>query len=789
MNRIFLIIVLALGWSLSAQGQPPLLIKGQVLESATDQPIPYSSVIAMQNDSVTSIAGTTTDMEGFFVLKVPTKDLILQVSFIGYAPLFIDSIDFQGNIAQLGVIKLESTSLLLDQAEVETEQSVMEFRLDKRVFNVGQDISSTGAGAMEVLNQVPSVNVDIEGNIMLRGNGGVQILINGKPSVLADEGSNALGTITADMIERVEVITNPSAKYEAEGSSGIINIVLKKEEKKGTNGSISVNTGIPDNHSIGISLNHRTEKFNFFTQFGAGYRSLPRFSETRNQNFENNLTISSDGVSYRNEQFFNITLGSDYYLNSRNIITLSGSFALEDEDQPSDTDFVIANGEEGIGSSYRREEETTAINPKYQYDLKYEKTFKNNKEHVLQLSTLGSFFGKDLNSEFFNISLSGEQLDPDQQTETSFFQQDFIYQLDYTNPFNEFWTIETGGLYEVNDVGNEFTVRNETEEGTFEVDSSFTNSFDFDQRVLGVYSTISFENNKWGIKLGGRLENTNLETLLKTTDQRNNQNYTNFFPSVHSSYKFNDQFSLQAGYSRRIFRPRLWDLNPFFNVRNIYNIRQGNPELGPEYADSYELTSIYSFDKASINTSIYHLHTTDIVERVTRFVDDVSIVQPENIGTKDQTGLEINGKYQPNKWWTMNGDFNYGWFSRNGQFQAQDLSFNGTVWYVKMTHRFRVKKGLDLESTINYNSPVVTLQGEVSGFASADVGIRKKLWKGKGVINLSVRDVFASRIRESFAQQEDFFLYSFSQRGRFIRLGFSYSFGKGEAMSYTGRRR
>ncbi|MEO0403689.1 MAG: outer membrane beta-barrel family protein, partial [Bacteroidota bacterium] len=479
----------------------------------------------------------------------------------------------------------------------------------------------------------------------------------------------------------------------------------------------------------------------------------------------------------------------DYHINDRNVITLSGSFAIEDEDQPSETDFLIEDGEDGIISSYRRTEETTAFNPKYQYDLKYEKKFKNNKEHTLQLSTLGSFFGKDLESEFFNVSLSGEQLDPNQQTETTFFKQDFIYQLDYTNTINENWTIESGGLYEINDVGNDFTVRNETEEGIFEVDSNFTNSFDFDQRVLGLYSTIAFENKTWGIKLGGRLENTDLATLLKTTDQANDQNYTNFFPSVHASYKVTERFSMQAGYSRRIFRPQLWDLNPFFNVRNVYNIRQGNPELGPEFADSYELTTIYTFDKASINTSIYHLYTTDIIERISVFEDDVNIVRPENIGTKNQTGLEINGKYQPIKKWTINGDFNYGFFSRSGQFQDQDFSFEGTIWYVKMTNRFRVKKGLDLEATVNYNSPFDTVQGEVSGFASADAGVRKKLWKGKAIINLSVRDIFASRIRESFARQDDFFLYSFSQRGRFIRLGFSYSFGKGEAMSYTGRRR
>jgi len=212
---------------------------------------------------------------------------------------------------------------------ISAEKSTTEFKLDKRVFNVGKDLSSTGASALEVLNNVPSVDVNIEGEVSLRGSTGVQILINGKPSILSDDASNALGTITADMIEKVEVITNPSAKYEAEGTAGIINIILKKNEKKGLNGSLSLNTGTPDNHSIGISLNQRTEKFNLFTQLGTGYRELPRYNKNTNIDKINNTELNSEGTEFRNEHFYNFVLGSDYYINPLNTITLSGSFAYE----------------------------------------------------------------------------------------------------------------------------------------------------------------------------------------------------------------------------------------------------------------------------------------------------------------------------------------------------------------------------------------------------------------------------------------------------------------------------
>ena len=633
---------------------------------------------------------------------------------------------------------------------------------------------------------MPSVNVNIEGQVSLRGSTGVQILINGKPSVLADEGSNALGSITADMIESVEVITNPGAKYNAEGTAGIINIILKKEEKTGFNGSISVNAGIPDNNSIGVSLNRRTENFNFFTQFGAGYRSMPTFAESINRNTALNTEILSDGTEYRNEDFYNITVGTDYYINDKNIITLAGSFAYEVESQPSETEFRIRT--DGIlDESWIRNESTEATNPKYQYDLQYKREFKNNKDHVLLFSTLGSFFGKELSSKFTNTSLFGGEEYSNQLTETDFYKSDYTFKLDYTNPINEFVTLETGGMFEINDVGNEYAVFNQ-EDGIFVADSGLTNTFEYNQKVLGIYGTGSFEKKDWGVKLGLRAEQTNLETLLTNTGEDNSQSYLNFFPSVHTSYKFSPLFSVQAGYSKRIYRPRLWDLNPFFNIRNNFNIRQGNPDLEPEFADSYELTGILIFEKVSLNSSIYHIYTTNVHERISEVDGNVSVNLPVNLGSRAKTGFELNGKYTPSKWLSFTGDFNLGSFSRRGQFEGQDFSFDGNQWSSRLTSKFKLPWATDLELSGNYESDVVTVQGDQSGFASMNIGLRKKLWKGKAVLNVSVQDVFASRIRENTVLQQDLYLYNFSRRGRFITFGASYSFGKGEAMSYSGRR-
>ena len=758
---------------------------GKIVDKASSEDIPYATVVLVSNNSNKVITGTTTDEKGRFELKSDSSNLFVKVTFIGYNEMIIKEFAFNESEFDLGQLELESSIQNVGEVQVTAEKSTMVFKLDKRVFIVGKDISSTGVGALEVLNNVPSVNVDIEGNIQLRGNSGVQILINGKPSVMSDDPSKALGTITADMIESIEVITNPSAKYDASGTSGIINIILKKEENKGFNGSISLNTGLPQNHSVGGSINYRTKKFNLFTQFGAGYRSLPGYDKSENRSYNDSTSVFGEGVAYRNENFYNITLGTDYYIDSFNTITLSGNFAYEVEQQPSETDLYLYNSQNELVSQYKRTEETSALNPKYQYDFQYKRQFKNNKEHTLQFNTLGRFFGKDQASVFQNSYTLGTEVFGNQKTQTSFYQSDQTYQLDYVNPISKKWTLESGAMYEINDVGNDYAVLNQVG-NEYVIDSNFTNNFQYNQKVLGVYSTGAYELEKWGLKLGLRVENTDLTTLLTNTNEGNNRNFTNLFPTVHTSYKFSKKVQIQAGYSKRIFRPRLWDLNPFFNIRNNYSIRTGNPNLLPEFADSYELTGIFYIKKLTLNASAYYLYSTGVKENISYSENNVVITRPENIGVNHKIGGELNWKYAPKKWFSTNGDFNYGYFNRIGSFDSQNFDFQGNQWSTKMTAKFKLKYNIDFELTGNYQSTYKTIQGNVSGFAFADAGLRKKIWKGKAVVNLSVRDIFASRIRESIVDQPSFYSYSFSQRGRFITLGFSYSFGKGEAMSYTG---
>lgn len=785
-NLLLFILLLFINFhGLIAQNN--ITILGTVLDEASNSPIPYATIALITNDTKKMFTAVTSIENGDFKITTDSSNFYMEIRFIGFDKKIITDFSTNNSIIDLGKIMMTGDNSL-DEIEVRAERSSMEFRLDKRIFNVGKDISSSGMGALEVLNNVPSVNVDLEGVISLRGNSGVQILINGKPSVLTNEGSNALGSITADMIESIEVITNPSANYQAEGSAGILNIVIKKQEKKALNGSISVNTGYPNNHSIGLSLNQRTEKFNLFAQLGVGYRTRPTETQTTNHNFITNTIIQSIGSELKHENFYNVILGTDYYINPLNIITLSGNFAYEFENQPSELRFGIGTESDPFESGYKRIGTTTATNPKYQFDLQYAKEFKNNKDHTLLASTTGNFFGKVQKSEFLNELISGSTLPEGLQTKTDFYQAHYAFKLDYKNPIKKNITIEAGGLYEINGIANDYSIFDGHSE-LWTLNTNLSNNFEYDQKVLGLYGAGSFEGEKWSLKGGVRLENTALQTLLTTTNESHINNYTNLFPSAHLSYKMSKQYSFQAGYSKRISRPRMWDLNPFFNVNNTYNIRKGNPSLAPEFSDSYEITSIVILKKVSLNTSLYFSHTTDVVERVSYFINDVNTTTPENIGSRNQTGIEFNAKWKPTKWMSVNGDFNYGYFNRKGTFESQVFDFKGDKWMSKMNAKFKLPANFEIELSGNYRSKFNTIQGEVSGFISSNFGARKKIWKGKGVINFAVQDIFATRIREVTVLQPDYYLYSFGKRGRFFTLGFSYSFGKGEAMTYSGAKR
>lgn len=767
-------------------GNDKVMVRGQVVDASTGSPLQYATISVLDADGDGLLTGVITDDQGNFRLESPSPNFYLKVSYLGYIDLVHKKIEITENGVNVGPLRINPNEKLLDEVVVNGEKSLTTFQLDKRVFNVGKDLSSAGGNAFDVLTNVPSVDVSLEGEVSLRGNTNVQILINGKPSVITS--GNALGTIAADMIEKIEVITNPSAKYDAEGTTGILNIVLKKEDKKGLNGSVTLNTGVPNNHSLGLSLNRRTDKFNLFSQLGVGTRRFVSNATglTIDRSNLNPTELSSDGDGEKNEDFYNIILGTDYHINPLNVLTLTGHFGYEFEDEFSNTAFNFRDAADQQQDQSRRDEVTEATNPKWQYEFLYKRSWEDNKDRALLASATGSFFGKDKASNFRNTTLQGNLAEFEQVVQDDFSHAQYNFQVDYTHPFANEHVLETGLKYQIDDNSSDYRVDDVIGGQTIN-NPNFTNKFDYDQKVLAIYATYGIELGPWGIKGGIRVENTDLQTLLITTDEKSIQQYTDFFPSIHTSYKMSEYFSIQAGYSRRIHRPRGWDLNPFSSIRNNLNIRTGNPLLLPEYTDSYEVAAIQDWKKASLNISVYHRRTSDVVDRIVQIVDTLTISTPQNIGFSRNTGIEINGKVEPLKWLTFSGDFNWMYFKRNGTLESNQFDFNNTNWRARLTTQFNLPKNISGEIRVRYRSDEERVQAVVQSNAFMDLGIKKKLLNGRAILNLSVRDVFNSRRYITRADQTDFLSINDRQwNRRTIVLGFSYGFGKGDAMEFSG---
>lgn len=747
------------------------------------EPVEFCSVAILSSDS-TVIDGILTDSLGDFELKPRSFPVILRVSAIGYEKQFIP-ISSSSKEAYKITLKRELTEF--DEVVVQGEVSEMIFKLDKRVFNVGKDLSNSGGSALEVLNNVPSVEVTLEGAVKLRGSSGVQILINGKPSVVAESSGTGLGSITADMIEKIEIITNPSAKYDASGTTGIINIVLKKNAKKGFNGAVTINTGYPNNHSLGLSLNYRSKAVNLFGQFGVGYRTFVSERIGHNNDLTQSKKLSWDGDSEKNELFVNARIGANFYLNKYNTITISGNWARENETEFATWNYQLDEPLNNNYSVFSRKESTKAINPKWQFDLSHELQFKNKKEHKLNTSFVGSYFAKDKNSEFLNEVTSGTMSTNDQRSDSRFAFSNYSFQSDYTLPIDTGMTFEAGIKADIDNNTNKMDVFKNVA-NNWEIDTAYSNNFRFSINVISAYATFAKEWKKLGIKGGVRYEHT-LSNIKNEGVMGNTWDYFNFFPSFHTSYKFTPKTSVQLGYSRRIKRPNMWDLNPFISFRDNFNLSTGNPLLQPEFSNVVELTAIQNWKKHNLNGSIFYRHTTDVIEDIKRVENNVSISTVDNIGTSSLLGIELNYKVQIAKWFSIHSEGNFTYFQRFGQFESQKFDFENVVGSIRSTAKFKLKKGFEAQVSGRYISPrqnVFFKEGQVYYF---DLGLKQKILKGKGVVNLSVRDVFASRMSISSINRDDLSYYSRSKRGRYIVIGFSYGFGKGETMHYGGFKR
>ncbi|WP_291860369.1 outer membrane beta-barrel family protein [Marinilabilia sp.] len=798
-NRCFVILAILSLISISSYSQsaPPTTkgkITGKVIDAAKNIPLEFATISIFSSDS-SLIDGGITDSKGQFNFNLNPGNYYVEVQFVSYQKRTFDNINIENRrvSVDLGTIRLEPSTTSLNEVTVRGEKSEMVIGVDRKIFNVGKDLSNTGNSAAEILDNIPTVAVDADGNISLRGSGGVRMLIDGKPSGLVNSGSaNALQALQGNMIERIEVITNPSARYEAAGMVGIINIILKKDERRGVNGSFEASVATPERYQFGANINFRREKINYFFNYGLRYGSRlgEGFSEQyfplATTPFHTQLDRDRERSGWSN----NLRGGADFFINSTTTLTAAGMFDYDSEENVTEViyqDYYDDNGTPGDllekSSRYDVEKETEWD---VEFSLNLEKIFDpENKEHKLN-----AFAQYILDDESEDSEIEEKMLftDAGASLEDIFYQtvlneekeENYLVQADYVYPFGNDGRFEAGARGEFRIITNPYEVQSQNEAGDWVTDPEYTNDFSYDENVVALYLQGA---NKWGpvsTQLGLRGEYTGIKTHLIQTDEENERTYFDFFPTIHTTYHFNNYNAWQISYSRRIDRPHFWHLNPFSGLSDSRNLRRGNPNLEPEYTDAYESGYVYTPGRSSYYAGVYYRYTTGVEERI-NFVSDegITISEPRNLAERHAYGAEANVSVDPLKWWNLSGNVNFYRMQTEGSFEengiVQDLESDTYSWDTRINSRMRWDNDLSFQTTFFYRGEQETTQGIRKPFYMMHMSLSKDVFKGNGTITLNVRDVLNSRkFRYEIHQPDLISTNEFRWSTREFRLSFIY---------------
>lgn len=765
-----------------APGAEKYALTGILADAESRLPLAYATVTLFSLPDSTAVAGAITDETGGFELRAKPGNYFMRAQFLSYRTKFLGGIQLAAD-ADLGTISLAADATTLEEVVVRAEKSQVQFDLDKTVFNVGKDLANRGGSAADVLDNVPSVTVDAEGTVSLRGSENVRILVDGKPSGLVSFGSNGLQNLPANMIERVEVITNPSARYEAEGMAGIINIVLKKEGRRGINGSVDLTTGTPDEHGVALNMNLRRNKFNFFTNYGLRYQNSPGSNSQYQEFYTGDTTFITSLIGDRQRAGWSnsLRLGADYSLTPQSTLTSAFSWQYSDQDNFSSIQYndFINDLSNPVGIT-RRTDNEKETEPNYEYSLSYKKTFEReghelNADFRFQDNSEREI--SDFRERYFTPEDSPTgQLDLLQRSDNQEGERNVILQLDYVHPFGKDGKWEAGLRSGLRNINNDYIVE-EFADNAWTALPGLSNNVLYGENIYAAYGIVGNKINKLSWQAGLRTELADIKTELKQTNEINDRPlYINLFPSAHLNYDLPNENALQVSYSRRIRRPHFRELNPFSQYSDARNYWGGNPNLNPEYTDAYEIGHLKRWEKGSLASSIYYQHSTDVIERIRQQLSDTSaITLPTNLATRNQYGFSFNGNYEPFKIWKLTGNLNFFRAITEGEYEGQTFDADAYTWFGRVSSRLTVLKKIDLQTTFNYRAPRQTTQGKSKAMYHADLAASMDVLRNNGTLTLSVRDVFNTRRWRSTTEGADFYTDGdFQWRARQVSLTFSY---------------
>ncbi len=768
-------------------------LTGTVIDSISKKPVDYATVSLFKAGATTPFSGGLTDEKGGFKINnIPAGQYRVQVNYIGYNVKNIAGVAMAAGTKNLGRIVISPSANLLEAVQITGQQALIENKIDKLVFNAEKDVTSAGGNVTDILRKVPMVSVDMDGNVALRGSQNVRILINGKPSgALTTNAADVLKSMPSDQIKNVEVITSPSAKYDAEGSAGIINIITKKKEVSGVSGSINVGVGTrQNNENANININKNKLSITANVGYNAGWPQTT-YSTFESRNSALNTSSSSQGESTSNRHFLSGSASLGYEFNESN--SFSSSFSRR-------------------GGAFKNEGSSTNSNESPQQGLvNYTATTRNE----------NSMSNLDWNNDFTHkFKRAGEEIsiaaqwthgtaDVDYANEYSAFTQnqratnigtnnEYTVQADYVLPINKVFKVEAGAKSIIREIKSDYDFFNPNESGQYVLNPLTSNAYNYGQDVYSGYGLLTTSlSSGYTIMAGGRIENTSIDGKSGSNSsglQPFKNDYLNFVPSLIVSKSLSPTQTIKLSYSKRIQRPSLQFLNPFRNTSDPLNQSQGNPELSPEISQTIEFNYSTFVKTSVINASVYYRRTKDIIESVVNTVPfttvdnngdevtrNISLTSFQNVGNNNSFGSSIFGSLQPLKILTLRGNINAFTYKpqvisslQQGE-QSTYIQYNAFV-----SATLKVSSTLNAETFVMQNSKRRTFQGTNPSFNLWVIGLKQDVMKKRGTIGLNITQPFKdykdfeSNINSGPLTQRSKFSVPFRSFG----VNFAYNFGK-----------
>lgn len=791
-------------------------IYGSVVDSKTSEAIEYANIVVYKwRDSTVAYGSVTNDKGKFEISKMMPGRYFMKVSYIGYATKRFDSLIVMPNKPEsnFGVIKLNSKNVNMNEVVVQGQRDALTANLDKKVYNVDQNMAQSGGTAVDVMQNVPSVTVDADGGVAVRGNSNINVLVDGRPAALAGfSGSDVLAQIPASQIESIEIVTNPSAKYDPEGTGGIINIILKKKSNLGVNGTLMGSAGTKGRYNTSLNMNLRGDDFNIFSSYDGrffnmnGGGSSLRTSTFLSPTGDITSTLDQNSNSQNSMNNHSINLGADYYLAEKEFVTLSTQFrfgVFDNKSYNGNLNLVSALTQ----SQFSRITEGIRDNSSGNYTLSYKKTYENrNQELTADIMYSQSSMSSDSkitqNYSYPNQSTSIQKSLSDNTNKL------WLIQSNYVQPLGGWGRLEGGLRSQIKDLimGNDYLLWNPVTQ-SYGASNLINNNYDYKEQVHALYGIFSNSLGSFTTQIGLRAEQVMIKGESFVTGQTYESNYFEIYPTIHLRYNFNELDEIQLSYSRRIDRPQNRQLNPYEDRSDSLNVFKGNPNLRPQFHNALELGYTKTLGKSSVVTNVFYKLSTNLISTISTLLPNgVSYSTFQNISKGKSYGVELIGNSPVTEWMRLNGSVSY--FNNS----VDDLGTLGGTnssnsWMARLSSITTVSDGLIVQMMFIYTSPTIQLStGGGGGFGggggrgggdmgggggmffggsaaqtkmkeiySMDLMVRKDFMDGRLSVTMRISDLFNTRKFNTETTGLNYFLINNrSFDSRTINVGVSY---------------